>query len=314
MKTKSSIALLIAGIFSIALTSFAGTAQKWESLPEAVRATVLANGGKKGDVDKEGFKNDGQNVYEAVGKNKQGDQVDLVIREDGKLIEMKTDDVAADQAAEASKRAKEIIAKLKFSHPRDITNPWLPLSSLKQDILEGSEEGKKLRIERTIKPEIHKTFKIGKQKVESLVMEDREFENGELAEVTLDYFAQADDGTVLYLGEDVNEYKDGKVSGHSGAWLLGKQTKIPGIMMPPDPRIGDKFRPEDVGAITREDDEIMSFSETVKVPAGTYENCLKVKEILSDGKTEYKLHAKGIGVVKEIPAEGELQLVSHTAQ
>jgi len=40
-------------------------------------------------------------------------------------------------------------AGAKFSHPRDITNPYLPLANLKQDILEGTEDGKKIHIERT---------------------------------------------------------------------------------------------------------------------------------------------------------------------
>jgi hypothetical protein len=313
MNTKTIYYLITATIVS-ALTATAGDAQKWNKLREAVRATVLANGGKKGDVDKEGFKNAGQDVYEAVGKDKNGNQVDLEIRADGKLIQTKNDDAAADVSKETAARTRDILSTLTFSHPRDITNPWLPLSSLKQDILQGTEDGKKLRVERTIKPEVHKTFKIGKQKIDSLCMEDREFVGGELEEVTLDYFAQADDGTVLYLGEDVNEYKDGKVAGHSGAWLLGKQTKIPGVMMVAEPKIGDRFRPEDVGAVTIEDDEVMSLNETVTVPAGTYKDCLKVKEILSDGKTEYKLHAKGIGVVKELPSSGALDLISHTAK
>ena len=38
-------------------------------------------------------------------------------------------------------------ANLKFSHPRNITNPYLPLASLKQDILEGTEGGKRTRDE-----------------------------------------------------------------------------------------------------------------------------------------------------------------------
>ena len=83
-------------------------------------------------------------------------------------------------------------------------------------------------------------------------MEDREYAGGKLAEVTLDYFAQADDGTVYYLGEDVDEYKDGKVVGHSGAWLLGKDTQKPGVLMPAHPEIGDKFKSEDVPKITCE--------------------------------------------------------------
>jgi hypothetical protein len=146
------------------------------------------------------------------------------------------------------------------------------------------------------------------------VMEDREIEGGKLTEVTLDYFAQADDGTVYYFGEDVNEYEDGKIAGHSGAWLYGVQTQIPGVIMAGQPQVGDKFRAEDVAKITTEDCEVLSVSETVTVPAGTYQNCLKLKELLSDGKTEYKYFARGVGCIKEVPAEGEVLLKSHAAK
>jgi hypothetical protein len=308
------VALAVGG--SLVQTGFAGQPRKWEEVPEAVRATVLANGGQAGSVDLEGEKIHGKAVYEAIGKDKAGKEVDLVITEDGKLANMKYDG-AADRAKEdatAAKKAAKAFEAVKFSHPREITNPYLPLSSLDQDVLEGREGSKELRIERTIKPDIHKTFKVGKQTVEVLVMEDREFESGKLSEVTLDYFAQADDGTVYYLGEDVDEYKDGKVAGHSGAWLYGKQTKVPGVIMPPNPRMGDKFRSEDVPKITTEDNEVVSLSEAVTVPAGTYENCLKVKEVLSDGATEYKYYAKGVGCVRELPEDGDVPLKSHTAR
>jgi hypothetical protein len=223
----------------------------------------------------------------------------------------KADD-AADRAAEEAARARQAIAALKFTHPRDITNPYLPLASLKQDLLEGREDGSPVRIERTAKPDLHKTFKLGKQTIEALAVEDREFENNALAEVATDYFAQADDGTVLYLGEEVNEYKQGKVVGHSGAWMYGVETKTPGVLLPGHPKVGDKFRSEEVPKVTREEDEVVSVSETVKVPAGTYQDCLKVKETLSDGKIEYKYYAKGVGVVKEVPQGGEVVLQSHT--
>jgi hypothetical protein len=306
------------GVLALALApaqrGLAGQATKWEDVPQAVRATVLDNGGKAGSVDLEGEKTKGKAVYEAVGKDKKGHEVDLVITEDGKLQNMKYDGAAdkAQEEAAAAKAAQQALAAVKFSHPRDITNPWLPLASLKQDILEGKEGSKELRIERSIKPDLHKTFKVGKQKVDVLVMEDRELENGKLSEITLDYFAQADDGDVYYLGEDVDEYKDGKVSGHGGAWLYGKNTKVPGVIMPGNPKVGDKFRSEDVPKITTEDDEILSLSETITVPAGTYQNCMKMKEMLSDGGTEYKYFAKGIGCIREIPTSGDVLLKSHT--
>lgn len=197
----------------------------------------------------------------------------------------------------------------KFSHSRDITNLYLPLASLKQDILENKGE----RVVRTAKPEIRKSFQIGGQTVEALTVEDREYDStGNLTEVTLDYFAQDDAGNVYYLGEDVNTYKAGKVSGHSGAWLLGKETKVPGVLLPAHPKVGDKFQSEHVPGITIEEDEVVSVSETMTVPAGTFHDCIKVKEHASDGATEFKLYATGVGVIAEMDSEDGLLLKSHS--
>ncbi len=299
--------------FAAASECFAGEARKWDQVPEAVRSTILANGGGIGNVDKESEKINGKGVYEAVGKDKNGKEVDLVITEDGKLVITKDDD-ASDRAGEDAARMKKILAKMKFSHPREITNPYLPLSLVKQDVLEGTEEGKKVQIERTAVPDLRKAFQIGGATVEAMAFEDREVEEGKLAEIARDYFAQADDGTVYYLGEDVDEYKDGKVVGHGGAWLLGKDTQVPGVLLPARLKVGQKFYSENVPNLTTEEDEIISISETVSVPAGTFRNCVKVREKLSDGKTEFKYYAPNVGVVKEVPAEGEVVLKTHTAK
>ncbi len=292
---------------------FAGKPMKWEQVPEAVRKTVLANGGEVGTVDLEGNKIGGLAVYEALGTDKAGKSVDLVITEDGKLVKTKDDD-AADREKEVDEaragRAKQILKSAKFSHPRDITHPFLPLASLKQDILEGHEGGKKVRIERTILPEATKTFKIGGQTVAALVMQDSEIVDGELEEVTLDYFAQDDNGTVYYLGETVDEYKNSKVSGHSGAWLFGQDTPAPGIILPGQPKVGDRFKSEDVSNTITESDEVVSVTETVTVPSGTYRDCVKVKETLADGEVEYKFYARGVGVVKEA-TDADVDLISH---
>ena len=313
MNTKTLIASMLVALTS---TCFAGHEMKWADVPKAVRATVLANGGVAGQtVDRENGKIGGKAVYEAGVKDKDGSIADLVITEDGKLVDTKHDD-AADAAAEKAKASggKKVSATMKFSHPRDITNPLLPLAYLKQDILEGSEGGMKIRIERTLLPKKHKKFKIAGQTIDALVMEDREIKNGELEEVTLDYFAQDDEGTVYYLGEDVDEYENGKVKGHSGAWLLGKDTQNAGVIIPAHPKVGDKFKSEDVNKEIQEGDEVVAVGETVSVPAGTYENCVKVKEVLADGEVECKFYAPGVGVVREVPASGDVVLKSHTAR
>ena len=197
----------------------------------------------------------------------------------------------------------------RFSHPRDINNPYLPLASLKQDILQNEKE----HVERTVRPEIHKTFQVGGQTVEALTVEDREFNaGGELIEATRDYFAQDDDDNVYYMGEDVDEYQNGKITGHSGAWLFGKDTQKLGLLIPAHPKIGDKFKSEDVSKEISESDEVVSVSETVTVPAGTFSNCVKIKETLGDGTAEYKYYAPGVGVVREVPPEGDELLKSHS--
>jgi len=47
------------------------------------------------------------------------------------------------------------------------------------------------------------------------------------------------------------------------------------------------------------------------VTAGTFKDCIKVKEILADGKTEYKFYCKGIGVVRGLSSNGDEKLTSH---
>lgn len=311
MSARMGTATLLAAGCLCASSLLAGTPVKWEKLPKVVRETILANGGKAGSVDREGEKVDGKVLYEAEGKDKDGNTVDLQVTEDGKLVGTKNDGAADKALEDAAASSKKFLTNLKFSHPRDITNPFLPLASLKQDVLEGREGAKKIRITRTVKPELHKTFHIGKQAVEALAVEDREWEDGELAEVAMDWFVQADDGTVLYLGEDVDEYKGGKISGHEGSWMLGKDTKTPGVMLPGHPKMGDKFKSEDVSKTINELDEVISVSETVTVPTGTYKNCIKVKELLADGEIEFKYFAAGVGCVREMPKDGDVLLQSH---
>ena len=298
----------------LAGTCWAGHEMKWADVPEAVRVTVLANGGTAGQtVDRENEKKDGKVVYEAGVKGKDGTTADLVITEDGKLVETKHDD-AGDLAGELAARAKKILAGVKFSHPRDITNPLLPLANLKQDIIEGSEGGKKTRVERTALPKKHRTFTINGEEVDTLVVEDRAYEDGQLAEVAIDYFAQDDNGNVYYFGEDVDEYANGTVISHEGSWLLGRDTPVPGVMMPAHPKVGDKFKSEDVSKEISEADEVVSVSETVTVPAGTFKNCVKIKETLGDGSVEYKFYAPGVGVIREVPPEGDELLTSHSSR
>ena len=48
------------------------------------------------------------------------------------------------------------------------------------------------------------------------------YSGGRILEVALDWYAQADDGSVWYFGEDVFNYEDGVVADTHGTWLAGK--------------------------------------------------------------------------------------------
>src|SRR2546429_257100 len=107
-----------------------------------------------------------------------------------------------------------------FSHPVRILNPYLPFGTLKEDILVGKSGNQSARVERSALNRT-RTFMFQGKPVETMIVVDKDFVGGQLEEVTFDYFAESDAGGVYYFGEDVDEYQNGQVVGHSGAWHYG---------------------------------------------------------------------------------------------
>jgi len=81
--------------------------------------------------------------------------------------------------------------------------------------------------------------------VETRPIEDRELKNGQVIEVTRDYYA-IDSATddVYYFGEEVDVYKNGEVASHEGTWLSGEKGAKFGLMMPAKPKAGQRFYQE----------------------------------------------------------------------
>jgi hypothetical protein len=160
--------------------------------------------------------------------------------------------------------------------------------------------------------------------VECRILREIAFEDGELVESSDNYFAQADDGTVYYFGEVVDNYVNGVIDNHGGSWLVGGPTlpfdpaetgaaPNPAVFMPADPQVGDVFKPEDLFPIVDETAKVMATDVDVIVPAGKYDGAITIQESsrLSAG-TELKWYAPGVGVVK-VRTRGEtLRLESST--
>jgi len=83
------------------------------------------------------------------------------VNEEGKLVMTKDDD-AADKAKEQAASAKKVFDRTQVQ-PSTRHNESVSAAGLTQaGHTEGKEGGKTVRIERTAKPDLHKTFKIGK--------------------------------------------------------------------------------------------------------------------------------------------------------
>jgi len=109
-----------------------------------------------------------------------------------------------------------------FSNPTSVTNPLFPQSRLEQVITLGVETGEPLRYELTRLPGT-KTITVNGKAVQALKVQFLATSDSAVLEVADDYFAQADDGTVWYLGEHVSNYEDGVLTDNDGTWVSGEK-------------------------------------------------------------------------------------------
>jgi hypothetical protein len=163
--------------------------------------------------------------------------------------------------------------------------------------LEGKEGGKPVRLVVTV---LNDTKIVGG--IDTRVVEERETQGGQLAEVSRNFFAiEKGTNNVYYFGEDVDVYKNGKIVNHEGAWAHGTNGARFGLMMPGSPAVGLRFYQELAPRVAMDRAQIVSLGERLTTPAGTFENCLKTEETtpLEPGTREFKLYAPGIGLIKD---------------
>lgn len=133
--------------------------------------------------------------------------------------------------------------------------------------------------------------------VETLVFWDRVYLNGQLIEDTRDYLAQhKGTGDVWYFGEHVDNYENGKLIDHEGAWLADVNGAQPGIWFTGKPQVGLEYRQEYYADKAEDAARVESVGETVTVPAGTFTDCVKVFEHSPlFTATAHKYHCREVG-------------------
>ena len=168
-----------------------------------------------------------------------------------------------------------------FTNPTHVTNSLHPTRDLHSALMLGKSDGMPFRVEVTLLPNA-KTIVWSGQAVETLESQYVAFLDGRILEVALDWYAQADDGSVWYLGEDVFNYEDGVEADTPGTWLAGRDGPA-AMIMPANPQVGDVYRPENAPGIVFEEVTVTSVDVTVGGPRGPVQGAIVVSELHMDG-------------------------------
>ena len=191
-----------------------------------------------------------------------------------------------------------------------ITHALFPLSSARNTEFVGREkknDGATTEV-RVVSRLLEKTDTIAGVTV--AVVEVTEHKDGQLHELTEDYFAQHSDGTVWYFGERVTNYEDGKPTDNDGTWLAGENGYRPGVFMPAIPTVGQEYAPEQIPGVADERSKVLELNVEVTVPAGKFTGCMKTEDRdLLDNKTEFKFYCPRAGLVREEGPTGSSELV-----
>ncbi|MBN1362390.1 MAG: hypothetical protein JW993_17475 [Sedimentisphaerales bacterium] len=146
---------------------------------------------------------------------------------------------------------------------------------------------------------LNETERVGS--ITTRVVEERETQDGRLTEVSRNYFAiDPATGDVFYFGEAVDEYENGQVVSHGGAWRADEPGCKPGLLVPGRPVGGDRYYQEIAPGKAMDPAESVSVTATLRTPAGLFTDCLKTEETsaLKAGKS-LKTYAPGIGLIQD---------------
>jgi hypothetical protein len=174
------------------------------------------------------------------------------------------------------------------------TNPWFPFAEGNTWSYEGDDDGEFVELQITVLAQLEVVAG-----VTTRVIEERESVDGQLVELSLNYVAQAPDGTVCYFGEAVDIFEPGEPVSHEGAWRADEPGNGPGIIMPADPRPGVSFQMEDAPGIAEDEGTIVGGNTEVELANGEeYGGVIRVRESNPlDGGKGYKLYSAGTGLI-----------------
>jgi hypothetical protein len=139
--------------------------------------------------------------------------------------------------------------------------------------------------------------------VQAVAVLDQDIDAGEVAQQSIDFFAEDREGNVWDLGSYAEGYEGGRFANVDDAWVSGVKGGKPGIIMLGDPRLGSPqyyvARPPGEDADVA---QVVRTGESWCVPFKCYKNVLVVREgKASNPDNEFKYFAPGVGQIDNEP-------------
>lgn len=150
--------------------------------------------------------------------------------------------------------------------------------------------------------------------ITATVVRDRAFVDGVLTEDTHDWYAQDRAGNVWYLGEATVSYEPGAAPDHTGSWETGVDGARAGLLLPADPKVGDRYQQEYRRGVAEDRGEILALDATGQVPWGSFTHAIRTRDTtpLEPDLVEFKYYVSGVGVVLEEEDEDRLELIAYS--
>jgi hypothetical protein len=188
-----------------------------------------------------------------------------------------------------------------FDNSTTVDNIWFLLEPGAHSVFEGSAIDDGERISRRVVTTVTDLTK-EINGVNSVVVWERDYNEGELVEAELGFFAQDEDGNVWHMGEYPEEYEEGKFDKAPG-WLAGSKGATAGIAMRAEPRLGTPgyaqgYAPPPINWIDR--GRVYKVGQETCVPVNCYEDVLVIEEFERNkpGAYQLKFYAPGFGDIR----------------
>ena len=187
-----------------------------------------------------------------------------------------------------------------FADGATVDNEWFPLVPGTRMTWEGQafDEGDKLR-RKVVFTVTDLTKTIGG--VEAVVGLDLDYNDGELGEQEIMFFAQDDAGNVWLLGEYPEEYEEGKIA-KTPAWMHGADGAKAGLAMKAAPSTDDEDYAQGWAPAIGWNDRaaVSATGEETCTPVDCYSGVLVMREFNRDepGASQLKFYAPGVGTVR----------------